>query len=318
MGVIIEGCPAQVPFDHRLLSYNLKRRRPGSEGVSARQETDEFECLSGIKDNVTLGTPLGFTVKNRDARPEDYKELENSFRRGHADDLWKKKFGLHDHRGGGRASGRETVARVLGGSVAQMFVRSQSPDTQVFSFIHQVHEHQLETSELNNIFEAKDPSLFIKGFAKGFPTTRIDIVSKLKQAQSAGESYGGIITVCISSPPAGLGQPVFRKFKADLAAAMLGVGSTCGFALGSLEEIFQSGQAFHSSSSSVYAGVRGGLTTGEDILFQVFFKPPSSIGRIAQKGRHDPCILPRALVVLESMTYLVLADHLLWQRLDKN
>jgi chorismate synthase len=296
LGVVVEGCPAGVPFNYELLLQNLERRRPGlAKGTSARNENDQPEILSGVFKGLTLGTPLAMIVRNQDARSQDYEEIENQPRIGHADDVWKNKFGQTDHRGGGRASGRETVARVMGGSVAQMLVQKLCPSTKVSAHPLKIGPHEVLAWPDSNI------------------------IHFLEKAQSEGESYGGIAGVDIIEPPQSLGQPVFHKLKSDLASACLSVGATTAFELGSgIESTIKPGSAFHhSSAANEYGGIRGGISTGETIRLKVHFKPTSSIMDVAKKGRHDPCIVPRALPVLETMVWLVLADHVLWKKLDR-
>ena len=295
MGVVIEGCPAGLDFDKELLNRWLKRRRPGvSSMVSGRLEEDRPEILSGVFEKKTLGTPIAVIVRNQQAQSQDYQEIKNHPRIGHADDVWQDKFGHRDHRGGGRASGRETLSRVIGGAFAQMLVNQLSPLTKVDGFVRQVGEIVLEEGD----------------------TQKLE--SFLLQAKKKGESYGGLAEISINAPPRGLGQPVFHKLKSDLAGALMSVGATCGFEVGEGFAASQSkGTSFHNRKDSpVYGGLRGGMSTGEKISLRVAFKPTSSIGDLAKKGRHDPCIVLRALPVLEAMVYVVLADHLLWSRLD--
>ena len=298
LGVVIEGCPAGLEFDEDLLHYWVERRRPGrSKIVSGRNEMDTPEILSGVFEGKTLGTPIAVIVRNADARPEDYKEIKDNYRKGHADDVWQEKFGHRDHRGGGRSSGRETLSRVIGGAFAQMLVRKLHPQIQVHGFIKQVSDM---------VFEFGDDS-----------TEKLE--SFLLKAKEEGQSYGGVAEIRISHPPRGLGQPVFHKLKSDLAQAMMSVGATSGFEIGEGFATSQSkGTEFHSSisSSNNYGGIRGGISTGEMISLKISFKPTSSVLDIAKQGRHDPCIVLRAIPVLEAMTYIVLADHLLWVRLD--
>jgi chorismate synthase len=292
MGAVIDGCPAGVEFNLELLKDFLARRRPGqSKAVSARNEADEPQILSGVFDGKTLGTPIAVMVVNQDQRSADY---QNIVRKGHADDMWAQKFEHSDLRGGGRASGRETLARVIGGAIAKMFCLSQYNEVKVSGRPTQIGPIVIETKE-----DLKKAEEF------------------LAQAKIEGQSYGGIAQIEIIKTPSGLGQPVFRKLKSDLASAMLSIGATTGFELG---EGFKSASAkgtdFH-LDSDVYGGIRGGISTGDKIDFRIAFKPTSSILDVAKKGRHDPCIVLRAIPVLEAMTWLVLADHILWQRLDK-
>lgn len=317
LGAVIEGCPSGVRFDLELLQYNLNRRRPGQSSVTtSRQEADQFEILSGVFEGRTLGTPICLLVRNQDQRSEDYRHIQQEPRIGHADDTWKEKFGHTDHRGGGRSSGRETVARVLAGSIAQMLCRQLAPDMTVRSYASQIAHFKLSEDEKNKL-----ASVNIEDFSTRFPSVARhgEVVSLLEAAKQQGESYGGIVETSVVGTPAGLGQPVFRKIKAELASAMLSIGATTGFEFGGgFGAVTESGTEFHREMNSPgYGGIRGGLTTGEPIVFSVGFKPTSSIKDTAKKGRHDPCIVPRAVPVVEAMTWLVLADQLLWSRLDR-
>lgn len=299
-GIVIDGMPAGITYDHELLLKNLARRKPGQNHyVSARQEPDIPEVLSGIYENKTLGTPIAVIIRNQNQKSSDYNQIQNEPRIGHADDTWKNKFQHVDHRGGGRSSGRETMNRVIAGSFAQMlFDSGVSPGVSVQAYATQIGPYQI------NHPQAELPA---------------DIQKFLESAKLHGESYGGIAECRISHPLANLGQPVFHKFKADLAAAMMSLGATIGFEIGAgFSSIDLAGTAFHEKMMSEnYGGVRGGITTGEDIVFRVAFKPTSSIKDIAKKGRHDPCIVPRALPVIEAICWHLMADHWLWSRTDK-
>ncbi|KYG66294.1 chorismate synthase [Bdellovibrio bacteriovorus] len=318
LGVVVDGCPAGVNFDQALLTTQMERRRPGQHGsgqiVSGRNEGDQVEVLSGVFEGKTLGTPIAMIVRNQDARSGDYSQIKNSARTGHADDVWKNKFGHSDHRGGGRSSGRETVSRVMAGSVAQMYMQHASPKTRVIGYAAQIGPLTLSDAEKAQVAKTN-----IDACQARFPAKNQNEVSELlKKAQENGESYGGIAEILIENPPAHLGQPVFHKLKSDLAMAFLSVGAANGFELGAGFEATETpGTAFHTPESQVYGGIRGGVSTGENILLRVSFKPTSSILDVAKKGRHDPCIVTRAIPVLEAMTWLVLADHLLWSKTDK-
>ncbi|MEQ1666222.1 MAG: chorismate synthase, partial [Bdellovibrionales bacterium] len=305
----------------------LATRRPGlSNAVSARNEADKPEILSGVFEGKTLGTPIAVIVRNSDAKSVDYSEIKGSPRVGHADDVWIKKFGFSDHRGGGRSSGRETVSRVIAGSFAQMFIKqsnlvaSKNSDSLVkygvTVFPRQVGP-LLQTDEM-----------VIDGAKLGCANSRWQLSSErvqeisefLESAKVEGQSYGGIAEVWIAGAPENLGQPVFHKLKADLAQAYMSIGATCGFEVGegfSAKDI--KGTEFHSQKTNApaYGGIRGGISTGEKIILRVTFKPTSSILDVAKKGRHDPCIVLRALAVVEAMSHLVIADHILWARLDR-
>ena len=298
-GVVIDGMPAGVKYDESLLLKNLSRRKPGSSAfVTGRTESDQPEILSGYFEGKSLGTPIAVVVKNENQKSGDYDQIQNEPRIGHADDTWKDKFGHSDHRGGGRSSGRETLNRVIAGSFAQMLMQQVSSGIQVFAYAKQIGNTQIKEahSELPK-----------------------DIQTLLEKAKTEGESYGGVVECRLSGVPANLGQPVFHKFKADLAQAMLSLGATTGFELGAgFEGTAMKGTEFHNKMiSENYGGIRGGITTGEDIIFRVGFKPTSSIKDVAKKGRHDPCIIPRAIPVIEAICWHLLADHWLWSRTDK-
>lgn len=318
LGVVIDGCPAGVHFSLELLRKQLERRRPGNHGtgqiVSGRNEVDTPEVLSGVFQGQTLGTPIAMIVRNQDARSQDYDQIKGLPRAGHADDVWKQKFGHSDHRGGGRSSGRETVSRVMAGAVAQMMLNQISTPTRVIGYAAQIGPYVLTQEERGLVAEVD-----VDNFQARFPSSRDQQVAELlKQAQENGESHGGVAEILIENPPAFIGQPVFHKLKSDLAQAFLSVGATNGFELGlGFSSVSMAGTDFHQGSEAVYGGIRGGISTGESILLRVSFKPTSSILDVAKKGRHDPCIVTRAIPVLEAMTWLVLADHYLWSRTDR-
>lgn len=316
LGVVIDGCPAGVVFDESLLLRNLVRRRPGQSVVTTqRNEADQPEVLSGVFEGKTLGTPICMIVRNTDQRSEEYKDIAQQARIGHADDTWKEKFGHVDHRGGGRSSGRETLSRVLAGSVAEMFCRQLRPEIQMKGYASQIAHYKLTNEERELIWNQN-----IDAFMTRMPSKNESaIINLLENARASGESYGGIVELQVRGLDSGLGQPVFKKLKSDLAAAMLSLGAVAGFEFGEgFSSTQQSGQSFHTDlNSDVYGGIRGGISTGEPIRFQVAFKPTSSIKDVAKKGRHDPCIVTRAVPVVEAMTWIVLADHFLWKRLDR-
>ena len=347
MGVVVEGCPAGVPFSWSLIQEKMNRRRPGYfPWMSARKEPDEPELLSGVFEDRTLGTPLALLVRNKNFQSEDYRTIKDNPRPGHADDVWKKKFGHLDYRGGGRASGRETTGRVLGGAVAEMFLKEQYHHLNITAVPVQIGSFVREDFDT--------PS----GGELWFGKQTKEVEEFLVQKKSEGLSYGGAIEMKIDNPPAGLGQPVFRKLKSDLASAFMGIGACYEVSLGGRRPGISSGEQdvpvrFENSDSYrrekaeklkpdqyktgpgkqdisleegsqlhgkknawVYGGIRGGISTGEKIVFRLKFKPPASVLEIAKKGRHDPCIVPRVAVVVEAMAWLVTADHVLWSRQD--
>jgi chorismate synthase len=307
MGAVVTGCPAGVPFDEAQLLRWLERRRPGSSAsVSARQELDAPQVLSGVYEGRTLGTPIAVIVQNQDARSQDYSAMTP--RAGHADDVWRDKFGHADPRGGGRSSGRETLARVIGGAIAEMLLKEIAPEVLVRSFPRAIGVLSVQDSERDSSGRY--------GLSAGKQSEIEDYLLKLK---SEGDSVGGVAETHVTHLSSGLGQPVFHKLKSDLAAAHMSVGAVTGFELGGGFRLAGlRGQELHTSAQSAeYGGIRGGVSTGETLVMRTAFKPTSSILDVAKRGRHDPCIVLRALPVLEAMTLLVLADHLLWSRLDR-
>jgi chorismate synthase len=330
LGVVVDGCPAGVPFSLELLRHELSRRRPGAltasgESItSARAESDEPEVLSGVYEGVCLGTPIAMLVRNQDARPKDYAEIDERPRVGHADDVWRAKFGHVDPRGGGRSSGRETVTRVMAGAVAQMMLRTLCPSIRVRGFARQIGPLELSDAELVELWkkESLPTAQDIDAFPARLPAQRLStqVTELLVSAKREGRSYGGLVELWLSGVPASLGQPVFHKLKADLAAAMLSVGATASVEIGDGIAAAQAeGTAFHGDAERPerYGGIRGGISTGERIVLRVACKPTASVLHVARAGRHDPCIVPRAIPVLEAMAYLVLADHVLWRRTDR-
>lgn len=347
IGCVIDGCPAGIPISLDEIQSALDRRRPGKAAwVSARQEPDRFEILSGVHEGISLGTPIAAIIRNQDARSEDYKDVVDGTKRriGHADDLWREKFAHADLRGGGRASGRETATRVLAGAIAEQVVRALQPNSsktecEVVSFVSRIGELAPTSEELLEIRShlvqlqgekgkglAAGRREFVDTFAARFPS--LDSSKSLSRKAEAllldavkqGKSYGGVAEVLVLNPPRGLGQPVFHKLKADLASAYMSIGATTGLEFGDgFSATSAEGTEFHQAGEieTQYGGIRGGLSTGEPIFARVAFKPTSTVMDLAKRGRHDPCIVPRAIPVLEAMTWLVICDHLLWSRLDR-
>ncbi len=331
IGVVIDGCPSQINWDEKLLLTELARRRPGQTQsssvtgmpisvVSDRQEDDQPEVLSGVFQGQTLGSPIAVIVRNRDARSEDYQEIAQSPRAGHADDVWNNKFKHSDPRGGGRSSGRETLSRVIAGSVAQMFLKNAFPELRVIGFARKIGPLELSSDDLSDFIQTTD-AYAADRFTARFPSQskQADVEQLLLNAKAEGHSYGGIAEIWVEGMPENLGQPVFHKLKADLASAFMGVGATAAVEIGDGFSVTEAeGSEFHRQTAAAhYGGTRGGMSTGEKLILRVGFKPTSSVLDTAKKGRHDPCIVPRAIPVLEAMTFLVLADHVLWARTDR-
>jgi len=321
MGAMIDGCPAGVVWQQDMLNRSLERRRPGLNPLtSARDEKDLVQILSGVFEGKTLGTPIAAVVFNEDARSKDYSKEVMEQRRGHATDLWEDKFGHSDPRGSGRASGRETVSRVIGGAVARMFVQQLYPEAAVIAFVSRIGVIGLNEAEALDAAEALETDPWhVDEFSLRCPSQEKneDMELMLSRARETGESYGGLAYMRLVGLPKGLGQPVFHKLKSELASAFLTIGATSGVEMGQgFAAGEKSGKEFHSMDQD-YGGIRGGISTGDPVTLRVAFKPTSSRQDVALKGRHDPCIVPRAIPVLEAMAWLVLADQILLARLDR-
>lgn len=305
MGVIIDGVPAGLPFSLEELEALLERRAPGRLlGTTSRKEADRPEVLSGIFENKTLGTPIAVVVRNTNQKSADYEKLKDQYRPGHADETTILKYGLRDHRGGGRSSGRETLCRVIGGYFAGLIL----PEVYVRSYIKKLGPFEIEDVSKVNLASDFGPY--------GFPdeSRREDLEKFLVNAKKSGESYGGTIVVVAENVPTGLGEPCFDKLKADLAHALLSIGACTSFSYGLGAEFANRSGNEVSKDRSHFGGIEGGISNGDPIKLEVTFKAPSTVGEKAKEGRHDPCVMPRALVVLESMVKSVLADHHLRQR----
>ncbi|MCC7502890.1 MAG: chorismate synthase [Flavobacteriales bacterium] len=333
IGGVVEGCPAGLKLDLAAIQGELDRRRPGSTPLgTARKESDTVEFLSGLLDNVTLGTPIAFLIRNTDARSGDYDHLKDSFRPGHADLTWEQKFGLRDHRGGGRASARETAVRVAAGAIARQLLAASG--VRVNAWVSGVGDVRLERPytelDLSSVWQSdvRCPD----------PGTAERMIARIEQMRGEGDTVGGLISCVASGVPAGLGEPVFDKLHAELGKAMLSINAVKGFQIGSgftaaSMRGSEHNDAYSSSSGAIRTatnrsgGVQGGISNGEDVVFDAAFKPVSTLMQPQQsvdregkavtlegKGRHDPCVVPRAVPVVEAMACLVLADHLLRQR----
>ncbi|MGH1468550.1 MAG: chorismate synthase [Bdellovibrionales bacterium] len=302
LGVIIDGMPSGIKVNESVLEDFLERRRPGGKLVSSRKELDAPQVLSGVLEGETLGTPISCIFKNVDARSKDYKDLED--RRGHADSVWKEKYQTVDLRGGGRSSGRETLARVVAGAFAKMALREEFPDLDVRAVTRSIFNFEDDKYTDDDFFKKEKTQL-------GFLDEKVSekAAESLLKAKEEGESFGGKVEVRVQNPISSLGQPVFGKIKSKLAEAIMSIGAVKSFSLGEEVDFKEcAGKEFHSMDQSVYGGVLGGITTGETIQFFAEVKPTSSILDVAKVGRHDPCIVPRVLVVLESMVWIVLMD----------
>lgn len=309
LGAVVDGCPAGVPLTVDVIQASLDRRRPGQSSLTTpRKEADQVELLSGVFEDKTLGTPIAALVRNTNARSGDYDKLKTIDRKGHADFVWRERFKHRDHRGGGRTSGRETLARVIGGAVAEALLARELPGLSTVAWVSQV----------GPVVAPAPAAGLTRADVDGHPTRCPDemaadeMAALILDAKQKGDSWGGAIDVRVEGLPVGLGEPVFGKLKALLSQAVTSVGAVTGVVWGAREGVSAlelPGSAFH-ARTDVYGGIQGGLSNGEPVELRVYFKPPATLGEHAKEGRHDPCILPRAVPVLEAMVSLVLAD--LW------
>ncbi len=321
IGGVVDGCPAGLQLDLDAVQNELDRRRPGSTALgTARNEADRVEWLSGVFEGKTLGTPIGFLIRNTDAKSSDYDALKDVYRPGHADKTWEDKYGLRDHRGGGRSSARVTAACVVGGAIARQLLAQVG--VKVSGYVSRVGEIALDRvpAHLDAVWQSdvRCPD----------PEAASRMTTLIEQARSEGDSLGGVVSCVVRGVPAGLGEPVFDKLEAELAKAMLSINASKGFEIGSGFAAAAMRGSQHNQLPQ--GGIQGGISSGEDIMFSVAFKPPSTIAQAQQttdrsgkavtleaKGRHDPCVVPRAVPIVEAMACLVLADHLLRQRLAR-
>lgn len=335
VGVVIDGCPPGLPLTEADIQPDLDRRRPGqSRIVTQRKEGDVCQILSGTFQGLTLGTPISIWVKNTDARPEAYAEMQNLYRPSHADYTYDAKYGLRNWEGGGRSSARETIGRVAAAAVARKALQRQLPSLEVRAWVCQIHSIRTPEVPLTRPLPLKK----IEANPVRCPdaATAEKMITAIERARKSGDSLGGIIQCVIYGAPAGLGEPVFDRFEADLAKAMLSLPATKGFEIGSgFAAVNMTGRQHNDAfvlkngrvrtATNRSGGVQGGITNGEPVIFRVAFKPTATIssaqktvGRdlraatLAARGRHDPCVLPRAVPIVEAMTWLVLADH--WMR----
>ena len=307
LGAVIDGCPAGVMLPSSLIQAALDRRRPGQSNLTtARQEGDQVEVLSGVFEEKTLGTPIAAIVRNQNQRSEDYEKLKVHDRQGHADRVWRERFLHRDHRGGGRTSGRETLSRAIGGAIAEALLARDIPAVRTVAWVSSIAARHAAVPA---------PGL-TRAEVDGHPTRCPDpavapaMADDILAAKKAGDSLGGTIDVRVEGLPVGYGEPVFGKIKALLAQAIGSVGAVAGITWGPpdlVATLSQPGSTFHARADA-YGGIQGGLTSGEPLCLRVYFKPPATLGEHAREGRHDPCILPRAVPVVEAMASLVLAD----------
>jgi chorismate synthase len=344
IGGIIDGCPAGLAIDFDFIQDELTRRKPGQSTITTqRKEDDRVEFLSGVFEGKTLGTPIGFVIKNLDQQPKDYELLKDTYRPSHADFTYEKKYGIRDYRGGGRSSARETACRIVAGAIAKLILKKY--DITVKAFVKQVGE-----IKLNKNFDALDLSKTENNIVRcPDESTATQMISYLEKLKTEGDTVGGIIQCVVLNAPIGLGEPVFDKLHAVLGHAMLSINAVKGFEIGSgfdsihhkgseLNDVFTKDMSLRAESRSEQittktnnsGGIQGGISNGMPIYFNVAFKPVATIMQsqntvnkagdeiiLAAKGRHDPCVLPRAVPIVESMAALVMVDFWLLSKLNK-
>jgi len=336
VGVVVDGCPPRLPLTAAEIQVELDRRRPGQSSITTqRREPDEVEILSGVHDGLTLGTPVGLLVRNKDNRGGDYDEMRTKFRPSHADYTYQAKFGIRAWQGGGRASARETVGRVAAGVLARKTLAAVAgKPIEIVAYVKQVHALIADVDPAAVTREAVEANIA----RCPEPGKAAEMIEAIDQARKAGDSLGGVVEVVARGVPAGWGEPVFDRLEADLAKAMLSLPAAKGFEIGSgfggvLLRGSEHNDPFFNENGRIRTrtnrsgGVQGGISNGEDIILRVAFKPTATILReqetvddsggattIKARGRHDPCVLPRAVPIVEAMMALVLADHALRQR----
>lgn len=332
IGVVIDGCPAGLDIDEAFIQSELNRRRPGQSKITTqRKEDDVFKILSGVFDGKATGAPIALVIENQNQRSKDYSHLENTFRPSHADFTYQEKYGIRDYRGGGRSSARETAARVAAGAVAKLLLDEYG--VQIFAFVSQVgdlkapHYTQLDlTKTEDTIVRCPDEA------------TAAKMIALIDSVRLERDTIGGSVTCVIKNTPVGLGEPVFDKLHAELGKAMLSINAVKGFEYGSgfegiklrgtqhNDEFINEGGKIRTKTNHS-GGIQGGISNGEDIYFNVAFKPVATIMQdqqsvdkdgkeviVSGKGRHDPCVVPRAVPIVEAMAALVIADFVLRAR----
>ncbi|WP_417866345.1 chorismate synthase [Xanthomarina gelatinilytica] len=329
IGGVIDGCPPGLKLDFGAIQQELNRRKPGQSSiVTQRKESDSVEFFSGVFEGITTGTPIGFTIKNTNQKSKDYSHIKDVYRPSHADYTYEKKYGIRDYRGGGRSSARETACRVVAGAIAKQLLKEVT-----------IHAY---TSSVGDIFLEKPYQDLdfskIESNAVRCPDkdTAERMISKIKDIKKQGDTIGGTVTCVLQNVPVGLGEPVFDKLHAELGKAMLSINAVKGFEYGSgfcgakmtgseHNDLFN---ADGSTKTNLSGGIQGGISNGMDVYFRVAFKPVATIiqkqnaldssGNIVEmqgKGRHDPCVVPRAIPIVEAMAALVLADHYLLNKI---
>lgn len=334
IGVVIDGCPPRLPISTEEIQFELDRRRPGQSDITTpRKETDSATIVSGVYEGQTLGTPIGIYVPNGDQRPSAYSEMKDKFRPSHADYTYQTKFGFRNHEGGGRSSARETIARVAAGAIARKILKLAG-GIDIRAYITRVHDIEAPAIAHFPSLEEVEAS----PVRCPHPPTAEAMIERIKAMRSEGDSVGGLVECRVRNLPVGLGVPVFDRLEADLAKAMLSLPATKGFEVGSgfegtrlrgseHNDAFVSKEGKVGTATNRSGGVQGGISNGEELIFRVAFKPTATImseqatvtsdgedTELRGRGRHDACVLPRAVPMVDAMAWLVVCDHLLRQR----
>lgn len=333
IGVVIDGCPAGLEIDTAFIQGELDRRRPGQSKITTqRKESDTVQLLSGTFEGKSTGTPIALLIPNEDQRSKDYEHIRSAYRPSHADFTYDSKYGFRDYRGGGRSSARETAARVAAGAIAKLLLRSA--DIEIAAYVSRVAH-----IELQKPYRELDLGLTESNMVRcPDPETAEAMIRLIDETRKAGDTVGGVVSCLIRNCPAGLGDPVFDKLHADLAKGMLSINAAHGFEYGSgfegtrmkgseHNDLFENDGERIRTRTNRSGGIQGGISNGEDIYFNVAFKPIATImqaqesvnseggfAEVKGKGRHDPCVLPRAVPIVEAMAALTLADHWLRDR----
>lgn len=336
IGVIIDGCPSNITIDEDFIQSELDKRKPGQSKITTqRKESDTAQILSGTFEGKSTGTPIAIIIPNEDQRSKDYSHIADKFRPSHADYTYQMKYGMRDYRGGGRSSARETAARVAAGAVAKLFLKQYG--IEIFAHVSGVGEIEspnIDASNLSDLLKIREANIA----RCADPATAHEMVEFIDNIRKNGDTVGGRISAVIRAVPVGLGEPVFDKLHAELGKAMLSINAVHGFEYGSgfegskwkgseHNDIFTTENDKVITKTNFSGGIQGGISNGMDITFKVAFKPVATIMRdqntlnesgeettVSGKGRHDPCVVPRAVIIVEAMAALVIADQLLKQR----
>ena len=333
IGVIIDGCPPNIDIDEDFIQSELDKRKPGQSKITTqRKESDVAQILSGVFEGKSTGTPIAVLIPNEDQRSKDYSHIADKYRPSHADYTYQQKYGIRDYRGGGRSSARETSARVAAGAIVKLYLKSQS--IEIFAHVSAVgtlEAPNLDTTNLSALLDIREGNIA----RCADPATANEMIALIDSIRKSGDTIGGKISTIVRGVPVGLGEPVFDKLHADLGKAMLSINAVHGFEYGSgfsgsemqgseHNDIFVKEEEQVRTRTNFSGGIQGGISNGMDIMFRTAFKPVATIMRdqetlneagdsttISGKGRHDPCVVSRAVIIVEAMTALVLADHLL-------